>query len=302
MKFTKIVVVLAVTLVAFWGSAVFKRVAKDVQEESVERVEDEQIIAMAPSSGEVLFELGLGDQLVGVSRYMRYPKAAEGIPKIGGYLDVDLESLLGLEPTVVVLLKEQADLAKQLDGLGVQHMAVDHMSIGGIQESVKILGERFQKEAKAQIVTESIQQAISEAENAGDGKGKLKVLISLGRSAGDGLIGTLTAAGAKGYHQELLKVIGVENAYQGGEAFPQLNREHLLRMDPDIIIDLFNSSDFRSLGEERILNDWQQLEELTAVKEGQVHVLGDDVHFIPGPRFVVTLQVIAEIVEAYAID
>ncbi|MGJ8674089.1 ABC transporter substrate-binding protein [Rubritalea sp.] len=298
----KSVGVIAIALLAFLGSYFLKYKVSERDVLDTGAGLNERIISMAPSSGEVIFTLGLDSQLVGVSRYMRYPESAEKIPKIGGYLDVDMEGLLRLQPTSVVLLKEQVALADQLKNLGVATVTVDHMSLDGIQDSIRILGEAYGREDEAEHVCVGIQKAIAEAQNNGSEKAELQVLISIGREAGNGGIGTITAAGAKGYHQELLQVIGVKNAYQGNEAFPQLSREHLLRMNPDIIIDLFNSSDFESIGSEAILNDWAQLEELNAVKNGQVYVLGDDVHFIPGPRFVETLRSILTIVREYELD
>ena len=108
MKFTKVVGVSLLIVACFLGSYWLRR-GNEGQSKTVGS--DAKIVTMAPSSGEVVFALGLGDQLVGVSRFAKYPPEVADIAKVGGYLDVDLEANVRLKPDVVVLLKEQADLA-----------------------------------------------------------------------------------------------------------------------------------------------------------------------------------------------
>jgi iron complex transport system substrate-binding protein len=297
MKSRNTALLLVLALGVFLGSYFLKQGLQSSKNATSEEISEERIITMAPSSGEVIFALGLEGQLVGVSRFMRYPESAKYIPKIGGYLDVDLEALVRLKPTSVVLLEEQGELAKQLTQLGIQCVDVNHMSLEGIEASITKLGKVFGRENEARQLVEQLEKSTGEAKNSGTGKSELSVLISFGRDSEGG--GLLTAAGAEGYHQELLKVIGVKNAYSGAESFPQLNREHLIRMNPDVIIDLYNTADFRSIGEETIQKGWSEMNSLKAVQTNNVHVLGGDVHFIPGPRFVETLEAIATIVEEY---
>lgn len=297
MKLFKWITWLLVTLGVFGGSYYLKKMPKVASAASSES--EERIVTMAPSSGEVVIALGLEESLVGVSRYMRYPESVSAIPKIGGYLDVDLESIVRLKPSKVVLLKEQADLAKQLDQLNIKTVSIDHMSLDGIQQSIRQLGFEFGRDEDAEELVTQIGRAIQRAQVIGKEMSDLRVLISIGREAGQGRVGTLTAVGAKGYHQELLKVLGVKNAYTGIEAFPQLSQEHLLVMNPDVIVDLFNTADYESIGSEQILHDWSALQQINAVKSGNVHVIGGDVHFIPGPRFTQTLDRLSDIVESY---
>ena len=214
-------------------------------------------------------------------------------PKVGGYLDVDLEAIVRLKPSVVILLKEQAGLADQLGQLGMGTLLVDHMSVEGILGSISSVGDRFGRHEEAQAMRESLEARINQVEKESAVKNDQRLLLSIGRERGLGKVSGVVAAGAGGYHQQLLGIAGYTNAYQGDENFPQLSREHLIRMNPDVIIDMVNSSDAESIGVGKIKADWQSYSELAAVQQGKVFILVGDQHFVPGPRFVETLEWLA---------
>jgi len=290
MKFTKVVGVSLLIVACFLGSYWLRR-GNEGQSKTVGS--DAKIVTMAPSSGEVVFALGLGDQLVGVSRFAKYPPEVADIAKVGGYLDVDLEAIVRLKPDVVVLLKEQADLAKQLENLGMATLLLDHMSVEGILDSVSAVGERFDKLDEARALRESLESRIDAVRIRAQTKPDKRLLLSIGRELGVGKVTGVVAAGAGGYHQQLLEIAGYTNAYSGAENFPQLSREHLLRMNPEVIIDMVNLRDSKANGVENIMADWSSYPELSAVKNGKVFLLVGDAHFVPGPRFVSTLEWIA---------
>lgn len=250
-----------------------------------------RIVTMAPSSGEVVFALGLADQVVGVSRFATFPQEVHDKPKVGGYLDVDMEALLGLNANVVVVLKEQEDLARRLRQFGIDVVMVDHMSIAGIKDSVQLLGQKFNKPKEASLLLSSLQDRIQMVESLSDSQNaKPSMLLSIGRELGKGKVSGLVAAGAAGIHQELLEIAGYSNSYKGRENFPQLTREHIIRMDPEFIVDMVNAEDATHIGVDVIRSDWESHQELRAVREGLVFVLAGDQHFVPGPRFCDTLE------------
>ncbi|MEO1856318.1 MAG: helical backbone metal receptor [Rubritalea sp.] len=291
MRFAKLIGVSLLVVASFLGSYWLRRGAES---ESQTLSSEARIVTMAPSSGEVVFALGLGDQVVGVSRFASYPPEVMDKAKVGGYLDVDLEAIVRLKPNVVVLLKEQADLAQQLENLGMGTMLVDHMSVDGILASITKLGERFGKAEEARVLRESLESRIEKVRMAARTKPHKKLLLSIGRELGVGKVTGVVAAGAGGYHQQLLEIAGYTNAYRGSENFPQLSREHLIRMNPEIIIDMVNVRDAEAIGVENIKADWKSHPELVAVQNGKVFLLLGDEHFVPGPRFVATLEWIAE--------
>ena len=259
-------------------------------------VSELRIVTMAPSSGEVVFALGLGEQVVGVSRFATFPPEVFDKPKIGGYLDIDMEALLSLNADVVVVLKEQLDLADRLRKFGIDVVAVDHMSIAGIKDSIEMLGAKFDKIEEANSLLEDMQNRIQIVSESNHSQGDPpSMLLSIGRELGEGKVNGLVAAGSAGVHQELLELAGYSNSYKGRENFPQITKEHIIKSNPKFIVDMVNTKDLANIGVDAIRADWDGYQELRAVRDGKVFVLSGDQHFIPGPRFCDTLEWLASL-------
>jgi len=251
----------------------------------------QRIVALSPSIVEIIYLLGLEEQLMGVARYSNYPAEAKNKPSVGGYIDLNYEKLLKLQPDCIILLKEQASLAKKLAQLGIHTIIVNHDHTRGIIESIKIIGNELGSPGKAtQIVTDintTVDQQISEHQNMPD---QPRVLISISRDTTADHPAQVIIAGSAGFHRELVEMIGARNAYQGSVAFPMLSREKLIELNPDVIIDLVNTETWNKLGKQRLLSQWNSYQELKAVSNQRVIIIHGDQHLIPGPRFPQTLE------------
>ena len=251
----------------------------------------QRIVALSPSIVEIIYLLGLEEQIMGVARYSNYPAEAKNKPSVGGYIDLNYEKLLKLQPDCIILLKEQASLAKKLAQLGIHTIIVNHDHTRGIIESIKIIGNELGSPGKAtQIVTDintTVDQQISEHQNMPD---QPRVLISISRDTTADHPAQVIIAGSAGFHRELVEMIGAHNAYQGSVAFPMLSREKLIELNPDVIIDLVNTETWNKLGKQRLLSQWHSYQELKAVSNQRVIIIHGDQHLIPGPRFPQTLE------------
>ncbi|MBR5626732.1 MAG: ABC transporter substrate-binding protein [Thermoguttaceae bacterium] len=112
----------------------------------------QRIISTVPSITETLFALDLQNRLVGVSDFCHYPPEADKIRKVGGYFDPNLEAMLELEPDLVLILKENQDLRRRLESLGINVLTVDHSSITGILESFEQIGAVFGDDFQAKDI------------------------------------------------------------------------------------------------------------------------------------------------------
>ena len=77
----------------------------------------QRIVALSPAINEILFALGAGDRIVGNTLYATYPKEAEKIPKVGGYFSVSLEKIIALEPTLLLMQRNNLSLKPKLEKL-----------------------------------------------------------------------------------------------------------------------------------------------------------------------------------------
>ncbi len=92
---------------------------------------------MAPSLTETIYALGLGDRLVGATRYCLYPPEARAIPKVGGFLDPNFEAIIALKPDLVILLTEHERTLPGFQKLGLETHVVCHKNMAGIIDSLR---------------------------------------------------------------------------------------------------------------------------------------------------------------------
>ena len=260
-----------------------------------------RIISLAPSITEVLFKLGLGNRVAGVTRYCDYPPEATEKPVVGGYFDVNYEMLLSLEADLVILLTEHQDALDRLEELGIKTLTVDHSRVTGILESVTTIAGRCGVQEKGESLRLSLENRISKLRKGISPPPPLspsppRVLVAVGRLMSKNSGGEIFISGRDGFYDDLVALAGGVNAYREETLkFPAISDEGLIRLDPDVILemvpDLAGESDRESL-----MDLWRSKPGIRAVREGRVYILGEDYVVVPGPRFVDLLEDIAEII------
>jgi iron complex transport system substrate-binding protein len=274
-------------------------IAKSINPESPTR-----IISLAPSITEVLFELGQGGRVVGVTRYCDFPPGALEKSRVGGYFDVNFEAVLALKPDLVVHLVEHEDARKRLGDLGIETLAVDHSRVEGILRSITVIAQRCGVPERGEQLDRHLNDRILQirkryltlAPVRPLAATKPRVLVAVGRLMDKSSGGEVFISGSDGFYDDLIALAGGDNAYREATLkFPAISREGLVRLDPDVILemvpDLTGEADRRNL-----MDIWKEKFGTRAVLEGQVHVLGEDYVVVPGPRFVDLLEDMARII------
>ena len=243
-----------------------------------------RVISTLPSITEVLFDLGLGNLIVGDSSYTKYPPEAATIEKIGG-LDVNREKIIALKPDLIILPIENVTLRQRLS---MPVLTVDHTTLGGVLDSYLAIGKLFGPDIFA-VAQRKRQELIDKLE-----KKPIRTLICIDRSRGTGQIQNLTVAGAKSFLNEVITRAGGENvAASMGLPAPMLSIEGVINLAPDVIIDIqVDGTDTA-----QSVADWYSLgDSIPAVKHRRILTLTDDFATIPGPR---TPMLIDKIVQYY---
>jgi iron complex transport system substrate-binding protein len=261
----------------------------------------QRIISTAPSITETLFSLKLEDRLIGVSRFCKYPAAAQNIPKVGGFLDPDYETMLRLKPDVVILLKESTAVREKLESLGVTCLAVDHRSIEGIMASFRQIADYCGVSPQGEELLTNIQSRLDlirtkTADRASAQRLPPRVLLTL-RMEPERNIRTVTAAGSNPFFQKVLELAGAKNALENPRTpFPVISREGIYELNPDAVIDL--ASGETGFSEAAFQQGWQDFgEELNAVRDGRIYLITEDYAMIPGPRFILLIERLAELLD-----
>jgi len=255
-----------------------------------------RVVSLSPSSTEVLFAIGAGDRVVGVTRYCAFPPEARSKPQIGGYYDPNYEAIVHARPDLVVTLPEHEEIRPELLKLGLNVLTVDHRTVRGILDSITTLGASCGVPEKAAALRSSLEARIRKIGARTAGLPRPRVLVSIGRMAGDGTMNRITACGRAGFFDELIGLAGGVNALEPGVAFPALSPEGLLKVDPEVIIDLWPDFHDQNLDLEAIRRLWKALPGIRA----RIEVIGETYVIVPGPRVILLLEDLARAIHPEA--
>lgn len=248
--------------------------------------EPKRIVSLAPSVTETLFSLGMGEHIVGVTRFCNYPPEVDGKVQVAGFSDVNYEAVLRVRPDLIALPQDKVDVRKNLESLGLAVLPVDTRSMSGLIDTVSILGQTTGHKAEADEILAKINASLAAARLRAKGRTPPKVLFSVMHSyQGLGYITELNVVGKDGFYSEMIKAAGGVNVYDGHLPFPRLSREAVVILNPDVIIDVI--PEYEDLAGVR--RDWQSMTSVNAIKNNRLYLFTDRADTVPGPRFYQTL-------------
>ncbi|MCB1214133.1 MAG: ABC transporter substrate-binding protein [Deltaproteobacteria bacterium] len=228
----------------------------------------ERLISLKPNITEIIFALGKGKDLVGVTDFCKRPPEAAKLPKVADYLRVDLEKVLNLKPDLVLASYENSarkDIELGLINRGIRVELLDFKTISQIKDSTLRLAKLLKQEEKGLSLVTKMQEGLDLLKKEYAQSPKRKALLVVGYRP-------LVVVGPDNFIDESLAYLNLENvAAKSGQAYPLWDLERILASQPEIIVDL-------SMGSEKsrpeILEErkafWQRLSTLPAVKKNQV--------------------------------
>src|SRR5438445_7395132 len=119
-----------------------------------------RIVSTAPSITELLYALGLGDRVVGVTRFCRYPPEAQKKPKIGDYTAPDLEAIAALKPDLVIVQTNPVRLAERLGTLRLRVLEINQDNLAALYNSIRVVGEATGVSPRAAQLIDSIRGSL----------------------------------------------------------------------------------------------------------------------------------------------
>ncbi|AGP41647.1 ABC transporter substrate-binding protein [Sorangium cellulosum] len=244
-----------------------------------------RVVSLSPSTTEAVFAIGAGAALVGRSRHCDHPPEVLRLPSVGGYADPSIEAIIALSPTLVVGARGPAGpaLEEALRGHGIATCFPETESLAQIEEMLAELGRRLDAAPGAEQAIARIRARRQEVEQAVKGRPRVRVALLFDTSP-------IFAAGPGSFADELIRLAGGENAIARGGAYPSISVEHLLALDPDVLLDGTAGAEGADApgaqGAPRlaVLRDAPGWRSLRAVREGRVRPLRTDTVLRPGPR------------------
>lgn len=256
----------------------------------------QRIISLAPSVTEILFALDLGDRVQGVTQYCLYPPEAALKPKVGAHFDTNYEAILNLNPDLIVLLPVSTDAQLRFDELGLRTLVADHRTLDGILESITAVATACHVPDRADAILADLHRRMDVIRTKTAGLDRPTVLISAGRSKGTGKLEEVYAAGRGQWYDDVITMAGGRNVLtEEGIPFPSLTGEGLVRLNPDVIVEMAQEHEAIGITVESIIGDWNVLPEIVAVQNKRIYVIAEDYSTIPGPRFVNIVEDLARV-------
>jgi len=259
----------------------------------------QRIVTLSPSLSETLYALGLGERVVGVTFYARWPEEVIAKPKVGGYTDINIEAVYALQPDLVLALEQQDSTIRQLRALGLPVVAFKNETPDEILHLIRCVGTLLNRNEKAEALCREIDAARETLRAEAATRPRPRVLVSVGRNMGSGRIGDVHAAGPATLFGEIIQLAGGENVYQGEAPYAALSKEAILRLNPEVILDLIPDIDtLKEYTQTEALRQWQEFGHVDAVVNGRVSIHVADYICMPGPRVAQTMQDLARAIHA----
>jgi iron complex transport system substrate-binding protein len=250
----------------------------------------QRIVSLAPSITESLFELGLGDKIVGVTRYCRFPGEVKDIAKVGGFLDPNIEAILRVKPDLVVTSIDNREIIQKLQSIDIRTLVIRQKTLADILETMRQIGRATGKDKEATDWVENAQSQINAMKKRFENANRPRVLVSMTRVFGEGKIREVYVAGQDNFYDDLVQIAGGRNAYDGSIIkTPSVSAEGIIELNPDVIIDLVPMLEEQQITPEAAQKEWQSLSTVSAVQNHRVYVLTGDYTVVPGPRIVKAL-------------
>ena len=241
-----------------------------------------RIISLAPDITEIVYALGLGDKLVGATTYCTYPEAAALVPRVGGFGQFNFEAIVSLKPDLVILHWKYEAEKNRLDGLGIPYLETRTEYMADIISSMQKVGEACGVPTKAEALINDINTRISNHRKTAIEPPR--ILVTFGGDAA--ALEQIYAFGANCLHNELLELAGGTNVVQNNLSFSTLSKEAVIRLNPDIIIQLAPGTE----APEDPSKPWKELQGVNAVQHNRIYTLTGNHTCIPGPRFIQILE------------
>lgn len=240
--------------------------------------EPQRIISLKPNITEIIFALGAGDRLVGVTKYCDYPEGAKKLPRVADYVRPFTERIISLSPDLIIGSEENSSRrsVEILRRMGFEIKLFPFTTVEDMMSSIEGVGKAIGKRKEARKLVASLRGQLRKSKDVCSRSDSRRVLVAWGHRP-------LVVTGSSSFMGELLDMVGAVNVSGAGSSkYPHWSAEKVIASDPEIIIDM-------SMGTDSSKDDlWGSFSTVTAVKEGHIYRL-DDSMLRAGPRLPLAL-------------
>jgi iron complex transport system substrate-binding protein len=254
--------------------------------------QQQRIVSLVPALTEMLFAIGAGSSVIGVSNFDAFPPDVGRLPRVGALLDPDTERILSLRPTLVAIYGSQTALQAQFRRAGIRTYVYRHGGIPTIYESLRELGDATHHRPQADRVVRDLRARVDAVRTRVAGRPRPRVLLVIGRQPKT--LREIYVSGGRGFLHEMLDIAGGHNVFADvARESAQPSQETLIARAPEVVIEVHAEGMFKTSTAEAERAVWSALPSLPAVRHRRVHVLIGQYLVVPGPRFAEATETLA---------
>jgi len=256
----------------------------------------ERIVSLAPSNTEILFAVGAGDKVVGVTNFCNYPYdfaawvEAGNMTSIGSFKNPSVEPIVVLDPDLVLASKQSVDAVASLRNLGVNVLVLDAKNISGVLRDILLIGRAADRYNEAVALESDLRQKIDAIANqAADATSTPKVYHEVYPSM---------SAGPETFIDELITLAGGKNIFHDASTrYPTVSSEAVIEKNPDIMV--FPD---KYMGREQFSETMEDLKNrpgwdlISAVQTDAIYEINSDIISRAGPRLADALETLAKMI------
>jgi len=254
----------------------------------------QRIVSLTPALTEILFAVGAGDRVVGVTQYCDYPQEAKTKPKVGGYVNPSVETTLALKPDLVLVSpgpgNRDAALAMRRAGLRLEIVPAE--TLNDSLAAIEAVGRLVGAETRGRELAARVRERLNAVSRRVAGAPRVRTLFCIQTDP-------IIAAGSDTLPAQLLELAGGSNVV-GMTRYPRLDVEAVAAARPELILQARMDV---AAGDAHIEEAfWKRWPSIPAVAHGRVVVLPDDLTLRPGPRVADAVEELAAILHGATQD
>ena len=248
-----------------------------------------RIISLAPSITEILFALGLNEEIAAITNFCDYPEAVLGKPRIGGFVNPDTEKIVSLKPDLIIGIRDgnRMDTVHRLNDFGFPVYLIDPKGFDGVLGTIKNIGDVVGREKESRRL---IKELVDKRENMitlTRSLSKPKVFFQVGDVP-------LITVGKGTLADDLIRLAGGRSISENElVSYPSYGIETILARAPEIIImtSMESKKDHMNL-----VKKWQNWKSIPAVKMNAIYVIDSNLVDRPTPRIAEGLEALVRII------
>jgi iron complex transport system substrate-binding protein len=249
----------------------------------------ERIVSLAPSITEIVFALDQGYRLKGVTTYSDFPPEAKKLPKVGSYVQLDLEKIVALKPDLCIAIKDGNPIvvAQRLESMKIPVYAVNPKNLKTVIQTVQEIGGLLNVEKKANKLVQNMKLRIQKVKSmVAKTTYRPRVFLQIG-------VSPIVSVGTNTFSHELIVLAGGKNLAEGPIVYPRYSIEQVLALSPEVII---ITSMARAAVFKKVKAEWDRWPNMPAVRNHHVFIEDSNLFDRPTPRLVDGLELMVRLI------